>query len=76
MDGYIWLEKYKNNPEKKEFRQLFGGRFMINPDGNGLFYETDDGTAYILEEDDTEFWNKLCQSVKIKKNLFLDNEKY
>ena len=76
MDGYIWLKKYDTNPITDDFIELFGGHFMINPDGNDLFYEDKKHNAYALEEEETKFWDKLCQSVKENKNLFLDNEKY
>ena len=76
MEGHIYLKKHKNNSIFGEFIRIFGGRFLIDPDDDILFYTDTEQNAYILEKDEIEFLNKLTQSVKEKKNLLLNNEKY
>jgi hypothetical protein len=75
IDGITWEEKYKNNPITKQFYKMFGGQFMGNSEDGGLFYENANWKSYVIFDNEIEFGNKLSQSVKQGKNLFLTTSK-
>ena len=75
MDVIIWEEKYKDTITMTTFYNMFGGRFLIDAEDATLYYQDKNRKPLKVPIDEIEYWDMVIQSVKQKKNLFLNQEK-
>jgi hypothetical protein len=74
MRGDVWIDKYSNNPLIKQFYELFGGQFLITPQGNTLRYNDKNNKPHKLPDSESEFVHLIKQSIEQGKNLLIQGD--